>query len=112
MGLVVGWGTVALHGREGFRAERGALRCLFTDRPWSASAGTGSPGRLAGWSRPTMGRSAGVEPPERAPQREAGHLAELGAVAPRYRGPLASPRPPPPIAPPTHPAPPPAPTQP
>ena len=35
MGLVIGWGTVALHGREGFRAERAAVRCLFTDRPWS-----------------------------------------------------------------------------
>jgi hypothetical protein len=37
MGLIAGWGTVAMHGTEGFRAERAAVRCLFTDRPWHGS---------------------------------------------------------------------------
>lgn len=31
MGLVVGYGTVALHGPEGFRAESAMITCLFTD---------------------------------------------------------------------------------
>ena len=31
MGLVVGYGTVALHGPEGFRAESAMVTCLFTD---------------------------------------------------------------------------------
>jgi len=35
LGLVAAWGAVVPHGAEGFRAERAALRCLFTDRPWS-----------------------------------------------------------------------------
>ena len=34
MGLIAGWGTVAMHGAEGFRSERAAVRCLFSDRPW------------------------------------------------------------------------------
>jgi len=38
LGLIAGWGSVALHGREGFRAERAGLRCLFTDRMWAARA--------------------------------------------------------------------------
>ena len=32
VGLINGWGTVALHGKEGFRAERAAIVCLFTDQ--------------------------------------------------------------------------------
>jgi len=90
MGLVVGWGTVALHGREGFRAERAALRCLFTDRPWSVAAGPGGPSRLAGWWRRAIGRSAPAEPPEREAPRDTGHLDELEAVAAHYAVPLAS----------------------
>src|SRR5215831_6272758 len=64
MGLVVGWGTVALHGREGFRAERAALRCLFTDRPWSAAALPGTPSRIAGWTVnvPSCGTAALFSP--------------------------------------------------
>lgn len=90
MGLVVGWGTVALHGREGFRAERAALRCLFTDRPWSAVAAPRT-GRLAGWWRRTTGRTASaVEAAERTATREAVHLEELEAVASYYAVPLTS----------------------
>lgn len=37
-GLVQGWGTVAIHGTEGFRAERAKVLCLFTDRPWNTVA--------------------------------------------------------------------------
>lgn len=35
LGLVRGWGTIAVHGLEGFRAERAAVACLFTDWPWA-----------------------------------------------------------------------------
>jgi hypothetical protein len=35
LGLARGWGTVAIHGREGFRAERAAVACLFEDWPWA-----------------------------------------------------------------------------
>jgi hypothetical protein len=90
MGLVLGWGTVALHGREGFRAERAALSCLFTDRPWSAVVAPRSPGRLAGWWRRTTGRTAPVETAERAKPRAASHLDELEAVAAHYAVPLTS----------------------
>ena len=31
MGLLVGYGIVALHGNEGFRAERAIVKCLFSD---------------------------------------------------------------------------------
>jgi hypothetical protein len=35
MGLVSLSGAVVPHGADGVRAERAALRCLFSDRPWS-----------------------------------------------------------------------------
>jgi hypothetical protein len=31
LGLVAGWGTVAVHGDEGFRAQRASVICLFSD---------------------------------------------------------------------------------
>ena len=34
MGLMRGWGTVALHGREGFRAQHASVVCLFSDWPF------------------------------------------------------------------------------
>jgi hypothetical protein len=33
-GLIQGYGEVALHGKEGFRAEKAKVLCLFTDQPW------------------------------------------------------------------------------
>jgi hypothetical protein len=35
VGLVYGWGGVAIHGDEGFRAQYARVVCLFTDNPWS-----------------------------------------------------------------------------
>lgn len=32
LGLIQGFGTVALHGKEGFRAEMAIVACIFTDR--------------------------------------------------------------------------------
>ncbi len=34
LGLVRAWGEIAMHGQEGFRAERAAVACLVTDWPW------------------------------------------------------------------------------
>jgi hypothetical protein len=31
LGLINGYGTIALHGEEGFRAELASLACIFTD---------------------------------------------------------------------------------
>lgn len=36
LGLVRGWGEVAVHGREGFRAQFAAVACLFDDWVWDA----------------------------------------------------------------------------
>lgn len=36
LGLVRGWGEVAVHGREGFRAERAGIACIFSDWVWDA----------------------------------------------------------------------------
>jgi len=41
----VGWGTVAVHGQEGFRAQNAAVRCLLADpapTPTALAAGVGS----------------------------------------------------------------------
>ena len=87
MGLISGWGTVARHGREGFRAERAALRCVFTDRPWRRSALTGTSSRLAGWWR----RRVEVTVPALAEARTSpDHLAALAAVATHYGVPVVS----------------------
>jgi hypothetical protein len=40
IGLMSGWGVVAIHGDEGFRAEYAAARCVFTTSPWDASLDT------------------------------------------------------------------------
>jgi hypothetical protein len=37
LGLIQGWGEVAVHGSEGFRAEHSTVACLFTDWIWDAA---------------------------------------------------------------------------
>jgi hypothetical protein len=74
LGLIAGWGTVAMHGTEGFRAERAAVRCLFTDRPWQ-----GPPHRerrLAALRWASARHAVPLLPLRRAV--EAGLLGELG----------------------------------
>ncbi len=87
MGLVAGWGMVAVHGREGFRAERAALRCLFTDRPWGSSGRSGATGRLIDWWRHALGWPALPEPELGC---ASSHIHDLAAVAERYAVPLVS----------------------
>jgi len=37
VGLIAGWGKVAIHGDEGFRAQRASIRCLLMDSIWDKS---------------------------------------------------------------------------
>ncbi|HSR22114.1 MAG TPA: hypothetical protein VLW53_01075 [Candidatus Eisenbacteria bacterium] len=62
MGLIAGWGTVALHDREGFRAEYAALRCLFVDRPWTVAEPSAFRRWMSGWWGRRSGRPAEPEP--------------------------------------------------
>jgi hypothetical protein len=89
MGLVAGWGTVALHHDEGFRAEYAALCCLFTDRPWSAWMSGVAPGWLARWWRRRSGRQAEPDPYGDA-VRDPRRWEALQVVAERYAVPLVS----------------------
>jgi hypothetical protein len=74
LGLVVGWGTVALHGSEGFRAQQASVTCLFTDWAGSAPMPSLADRRLERWSRRIFDRWSlprwrpGAEPdPDRLP---------------------------------------------
>jgi hypothetical protein len=88
MGLISGWGSVALHGREGFRAERAAVRCLFTDRPWRwVQLGAG--GRLVEWWRRATGRWPDLQQAATSPV-DLRHREALRQVADRYAVPLVS----------------------
>ena len=88
LGLVAGWGTVALHGREGFRAQNASVVCLFTD--WAGRARV--PNLTEGWLERWLGRadvrlfnrrwSLRVEDPDR--------LLALRSAAQRYEIPLVS----------------------
>jgi hypothetical protein len=78
MGLVSAWGIVALHGREGFRAQHAAVRCLFSD-PLSRDGHS----RLATWILTKLGH------PE-LPHHDAERLETLQRVASAYGVPLLS----------------------
>ena len=89
VGLVAGWGTVALHGGEGFRSEHAAVRCLFTDWAREAPVPRPSAGRLAGWWRRIAGAAPAPRPAAEAkpdPER----LMLLRRAAAGYGVPLLS----------------------
>ena len=86
MGLISGWGTVALHGREGFRSERATIRCLFTDWSPNASRSAATPGRLHRWLR----RRTWESDPPSASARGRRRREALQDVAARYGVPLVS----------------------
>ncbi len=48
-GLAAGWGTVAIHVGEGFRAERSRVLCLFEDWLWDWQAGRLPDGPETNW---------------------------------------------------------------
>jgi hypothetical protein len=89
VGLIAGWGTVAIHGHEGFRAERAAVRCLFTDWAGAAPVPRSDEGTLVRWSRLVLGSRLRLRGPwhgEPAPER----LALLRRIAGAYAVPLVS----------------------
>jgi hypothetical protein len=89
MGLIMGWGTVALHGDEGFRTEYASVVGLFTDWAWSTPVPDLWNGRLTKWWHHLLGRlldpstPLAVEPP---PER----ALALERAASRYGVPLVS----------------------
>lgn len=62
IGLVMGWGEVAVHGVEGFRASHASIQLLIEDSPWSALLdGLGAPhGWLAALRRRLGGEQADI----------------------------------------------------
>lgn len=81
IGLVAGWGTVAIHGEEGFRSEYAAVRCLFSDAvafPLQAVAE-----RRTEWWERLVRRTRAVDP---AVER----MAALRRAAAHYGVPLLS----------------------
>lgn len=85
LGLIRGWGEVAVHGREGFRCQYATATCLFTDWFWGAEFQSDSVARLGSILRLWQlgGCKAGVaSPPERA--------AAIGQVARRQGVPAVS----------------------
>lgn len=90
MGLIAGWGTVALHRHEGFRSEYAAPVCLFTDRPWAVAARSTVPGWLRQWWRRRRDRRS-LEPEQRVELPEDPRRTQaLREAAGRYGVPLLS----------------------
>ena len=89
LGLITAWGTVALHGREGFRAQHASVTCLFTDWAGSAPVPRLTESRFERWSRRVFDRYVERAPRAgQAPNPE--RLASLREVGGRYAVPLVS----------------------
>jgi hypothetical protein len=87
MGLMRGWGTVAVHGQEGFRSEHAAIVCLFSDWPFLPGRVRLGHSPVSRWRRAValLGGDDGPLPSHQA-QRNAG----LRAAAAAYGVPLLS----------------------
>lgn len=81
IGLMAGWGTVAIHGEEGFRCQYGTVRCLFTD-PVAGRSPAGAAPRSGWWTR-LVRRVDGREP-------DGERTASLRLAADRHCVPLLS----------------------
>lgn len=88
MGLMRGWGTVAVHGKEGFRAEHAAVVCLFSDWPFIPRAMRLGGGRWTRWWRVLALLLEGQTDPPPADQHE--RAAALLDAADTYGVPLVS----------------------
>ena len=88
LGLITGWGTVAVHGREGFRAQNASAVCLFTD--WAGSAPV--PNLADRWLERLLRRVLAPPLSRRRSGRaeDPGRLTVLRAAATRYGVPLVS----------------------
>ncbi len=84
MGMVQGWGEVAIHSNEGFRAQHARVLCLFSNWFWpdSPSQTTRHPWWQGAWSTFLGGPERLPPLPDRAEQ--------LGQVAEVYGVPLVS----------------------
>jgi hypothetical protein len=88
MGLMRGWGTVAVHGDEGFRAENASVVCLFSDWPFMPREMRLGGGRWTRWWRLLSLLMEGeTDPPP--PDQNDRRLA-LRDTADRYGVPLVS----------------------
>jgi hypothetical protein len=87
VGLIRGWGEVALHGSEGFRAAKASIACLLTDWPWDAPRALPE-GRLAGRWRPRLRRA--LQYLSSPPPPEPWHAHMLREAAALYGVPLVS----------------------
>lgn len=81
MGLMVGWGSVALHGDEGFRAQYARALCLFSDWPWERRMRLLTAGAARRWVMRRVG-PIGRRLLESRDQSE--RRAALAATASRY----------------------------
>lgn len=89
VGLIAAWGEIALHGREGFRAERASVRCLFTDWAGAVPVPRHGAGRGPRWTD----RLRDLEHRLRrrlAPDPDPNRVPILRGVAARYGVPLLS----------------------
>lgn len=51
VGVMLGWGGVAIHGDEGFRAEHATVACLISNAVWDEDADRVVEGRIRWWRR-------------------------------------------------------------
>lgn len=62
LGLVRGWGELGIHGREGFRAQRAAVACIFSDWVWEARQPPCTCGSTRAWSPSRAASSIAANP--------------------------------------------------
>jgi hypothetical protein len=88
VGLISGWGTVAIHGNEGFRAQYASVSCLLSDSVWAESLDPlcGRPVRLTRFAR-RLGLMAPTPHPLKALERAAAtYQVPLLSLATAVRG--------------------------
>jgi hypothetical protein len=78
IGLMAGWGTVAIHGDEGFRCQYASVLCLLSDGVDDDSLAPRGPG-AGWWGRLTDRWPAGWRPSERAARRRRESLQRAAA---------------------------------
>ena len=88
IGLMRGWGTVAVHGKEGFRCEHAAVACLFSDWPFIPREKRLRGGRWTRWWRVLSLLLEGESGPPPRDQHDRDEA--LRDVAARYAVPLVS----------------------
>jgi hypothetical protein len=89
LGLIAGWGTVALHGREGFRAQHASVTGLFTDWAGSAPVPNLMESRFERWSRRVLDPGVNGHWKARA-EPDGRRLLALQGAARRHAVPLVS----------------------